>query len=82
MRTGEPVAQNNLRHAEAVNHRYCNLIAAIAAIAQRGTGEIERKFRGHRFIGDERVLRAYGRGEYQSSRDCGWDDMSYHEITQ
>ena len=82
VRTGKPVAQHDLSHPKAVHHRNRDLVAAIAAIDQRGTGEVERDFRAHRFIGYERFLCACRCGKQQGSRERGWHDASDHGITQ
>ena len=43
--TGEAVAQHHLRHTETVDDRDRNLISALSAVRERGTGEIERELR-------------------------------------
>ena len=66
--TGEAVAQHDLRHAEAIDHRHRRLIAALAAFAERRAGEIEREFRTERFVCHKRVLRAHRRGKRERNR--------------
>jgi hypothetical protein len=43
MRTSETVPQHHLSHTETVNDRNRHLIAALSAVRERGTSEVERK---------------------------------------
>jgi hypothetical protein len=58
VRTGEAVAQHHLRHAEAIDHRDRGLVAALAALAERGLGQLERGIGAEHLEADQRILRA------------------------
>lgn len=69
VRTGEAIAQHHLGRAGAIDHRDRHLIAALAAIIERGLCCIQRDFGVERLGGDGGVLRARrSRGEGADSR--------------
>ena len=61
----EAVAQYHLRHTKAIDHRDRDLIAALAAVGERGAGEIERELGAQHLQRHQRILRPRRRREQQ-----------------
>src|ERR1035437_2893524 len=57
------VAQQNLRDAEAVDHRDRHLKALLLAIGERGPRELQSEIDAHGFEGDQTFLRAQRRAQ-------------------
>ena len=68
MRAGEAVAQHYLRDAEAVHHRHRAWKPRLRHAGERGARKIQRDFGIERLVGDERILRAGGRGDSSKAK--------------
>src|SRR6266436_2169455 len=72
--------QNDLDHAEAVDHRYCHLVSALLTIRECGLGQLKSDFWSQRFVAHERFLRAYLPGAQDSiSGQCAHNKSKDHD---
>jgi hypothetical protein len=74
VRPGEALAQQHLHHAHAVDHRHCDLVAAIAALLERGLRGLQRGIR-RQYADRESALRLH-HGRPQKQGQTPFSDAS------